>query len=118
MTFGSLGCRPRAQSIPHCHGVLVVAASLNLGWQCRTAAKGKVCSYFLGVQKATFGSLGCQPRSAEREVKARFQLASKRLESDVWQPGLPAAGPIHPSLPWCFGGSSVLERRVAAPNGS
>ena len=23
-TFGSLGCRPRARSVPHCHGVLVL----------------------------------------------------------------------------------------------
>jgi len=24
-------------------------------------------------------------------------------EGDVWQSGLPAAGRIRPSLPWCFG---------------
>ena len=24
-------------------------------------------------------------------------------ESDVWQSGLRSAGPIRPSLPWCFG---------------
>ena len=32
-------------------------------WQRRTAGKGKVCRQFLGVQKATFGTLGCRLRA-------------------------------------------------------
>ena len=41
--------------------------------------------------------------TAERQVKARFEATdSRRSESNVWHSGLPAAGPIRPSLPWCF----------------
>ena len=35
--------------------------------------------------------------STGRQVKARV---SRRSESNVWHYGLPAAGPIRPSLPW------------------
>ena len=31
-------------------------------WQCRTAGQVQVCSYFLSIQKVTFGTLGCRPR--------------------------------------------------------
>ena len=40
--------------------------------------------------------------SAEQQVKARFADSFWRSESNVWHSGLPAAGPIRPSLPWCF----------------
>ena len=40
--------------------------------------------------------------SAERQVKARFEasfnISIVNSESDVWQSGLPVAGPIRPSL--------------------
>ena len=36
-----------------------------------------------------------------------MQLLSRRSESDVWQSGLPGAGPIRPSLPWCFGAAAA-----------
>ena len=37
-----------------------------------------------------------------REATPLELLGSRRSESDVWQSGLRAAGPIRPSLPWCF----------------
>jgi len=71
-TFGSMGCRPRARSVLHCHGVLALrdrpltaavpdeshlqdAAGHFESWECRTAV--------YAVQKATFGSMGCRPRA-------------------------------------------------------
>ena len=42
--------------------------------------------------------VGRQSQGLELE-KARFEAT----ESDVWQFGLRAAGPVRPSLPWCFG---------------
>ena len=47
-------------------------------WQCRKAGKVKVWSWFLGSS-----------------------------ECDVWHYGLPAAGQIRPSLPWCFGAATL-----------
>ena len=32
-----------------------------------------------------------------------LELVLVGSESDVWQFGLRAAGPVRPSLPWCFG---------------
>ena len=55
--------------------------------------------------------------SAERQVKARF--AARRSECDVWQFGLPAAGPIRPSLPWCCGAARrTPPARRSKPLGS
>ena len=80
MTFGSLGYGPQARSVLHCHGVL----ALRGGPWPRAAQDVKV---------------GRQSQGLELE-KARFLGSS---ESDVWQFGLRAAGPVRPSLPWCFG---------------
>ena len=53
--------------------------------------------------------------SAERHVKARFAASFyRRSESDVWHSGLPAAGPIRPSVPSCFGAAAAsLDLRCA-----
>ena len=66
----------------------------------------------LGVQKATFGSLGCRPRARSVPHLAfnfceAIRKDTLRSESDVWHSGLPAAGPIRPSLPWCFGAAAA-----------
>ena len=81
-TFGSMGCRPRARQLGVQKGrqsqglellsrqcrkqrLAVWAAGRGPGsWECRRAGKVKVWSYFLGS-----------------------------AESNVWQYGLPAAGP-------------------------
>ena len=53
--------------------------------------------------------------SAEREVKARFEASFYTVQSDVWQSGLPAAGPIRPSAPLCFGpATSSLDPKCAS----
>ena len=65
----------------------------------------------------TFGSLGYGPR-AQSVLHCHGVLALRhgpwtpawteavqnesRLQEDVWQSGIRAAGPIRPSLPWCF----------------
>ena len=65
--------------------------------------------------------------STETQVKSRFGASfSFSSESNVWQSGLRAAGPIRPSLPWCFSPAtrsldSSLDRSCAdrkpAPGG-
>ena len=42
---------------------------------------------------------GEQIEGLEVDLDCRFEAS---LESDVWHSGLRAAGPIRPSLPWCF----------------
>ena len=46
--------------------------------------------------------------SAERLVKARFVASFLGVQkATFWHSGLPAAGPIRPSLPWCFGAAQA-----------
>ena len=69
----------------------------------------------MSVQKVTFGTLGYGPRAQsvlhchgvlalrQSPWKSRFGLQFLvGSESNVWHSGLRAAGPIRPSLPWCF----------------
>ena len=57
--------------------------------------------------------------SAERQVKARFAASFyRRSESNVWHSGLPAAGPIRPSLPWCFSAAAPSLDLRAVPDES
>ena len=66
--FGSMGCRPRARSVLHCHGVLALRdrpvqeggrmEGLRLAVQ---KAMGLVSRQFR--KKATLGSMGCRPRA-------------------------------------------------------
>ena len=46
----------------------------------------------------------------------RLKLVSRQLrtESNVWHSGLPAAGPIRPSLQWCFSPAGVSCDRSSA----
>ena len=105
--FGALGCRPRARSVLHCPWCFSPAApsldpscarrkpparrSKQFGsWQCRTAGKGKVCSWFLGVQKATFGALGCRPR-ARSALHCHGVLA---LRHRPWTRAVPDESPL------------------------
>ena len=68
-----MGCRPRARSALHCHGVLALR-DRSLSEALLAVLEGvRLVSRILGSS-----------------------------ESDVWQYGLPAAGPIRTSLPWCF----------------
>ena len=43
-----------------------------------------------------------------------LELVSRSSESNVWNHGLPAAGPIRPSLPWCFGAATGSAKRRQA----
>ena len=87
VTFGTLGCRPQARSVLHCHGVLALR-QIPL-----TGAVQDESQLQEDTSKLAVGS-------AEEQAKSRFLITS---EGDVWHSGLPAAGPIHPSLPWWFG---------------
>ena len=59
-------------------------------------------------QKVTFGSLGCWPHARRSkqvgswQCRTGLELFLVSSDSDVWQSGLLAAGPIGPSLPCCF----------------
>ena len=87
-----MGCWPRARSVLHCHVVLALRDS-PLTWS------------FAG--------------SAGRRANGRSRLVSiDSSESNVWQCGLPAAGPIRTSLPWCFGSARPsFERSFAGSAG-
>ena len=65
-TFGSMGCRPRARSALHCHGVLALRER-PLTWSFAGStgrrANGRSETRFKAVQRATFGSMGCWPRA-------------------------------------------------------
>ena len=64
-------------------------------WQCRTAGKGKVWSYFLSLQKATSGTMECQPRArsvlhchcvlALRELKLCQTKATCKTQQAIWK---------------------------------
>ena len=75
-TFGTMGCRPQARSVLHCHGVLALR-DRPLSGALMAAQEG-------GRMKG-------------------LRLVSSQFRSNVWHNGLPAAGPIRTSLPWCFG---------------
>ena len=143
MTFGSLGYGPRAQSVLHCHGVLALRhgteavqnesrlhvwhsglraasperRSLDSTW---TEAVQNESRPQEDTSKVAVGSAETQEKS---RFGASFLVGS---ESDVWQSGIRAAGPIRPSLPWCFSPAtrsldSSLDRsgaeRKPAPGG-
>ena len=70
--FGSMGCRPRARSVLHCHGVLALRdrpvqeggrmEGPRLAVQKATlGSMGLVSRQFR--KKATLGSMGCRPRA-------------------------------------------------------
>ena len=59
-------------------------------WHCRTAGKGKVCSWFLGIQKATFGTMGCRPR-ARSVLHCHGVLA---LRHRPWTRAVPDESPL------------------------
>ena len=52
----------------------------------------------------------------EGKQMERLKLVSRqfRTESNVWHSGLPAAGPIRPSLQWCFSPAGVSCHRSSA----
>ena len=52
--------------------------------------------------------------SAERQAKSRWSWFLGSSECDVWHYGLPAAGQIRPSLPWCFGAATGSSHRSCA----
>ena len=82
-----MGCRPRARSALHCHGVLALRD--------RSLSEA-LLAVLEGVRLVSIGS----------------------SESDVWHYGLPAAGPIRTSLPWCFGPARpVFERSFTGSAG-
>ena len=85
-----MGCRPRARSVLHCHGVLALR-DRSLSEALLAVLEGvRLVSRILGSS-----------------------------ESDVWQYGLPAAGPIRTALPWCFGPARpVFERSFTGSAGS
>ena len=62
---------------------------------------------------------GASPAVQEGGRKEGLRLASRQFrESNVWQYGLPAAGPIRTSLPWCFGSARPsFERSFAGSAG-
>ena len=83
-----MGCRPRARSVLHCHGVLALRDR-------------SLSEALLAVLEG---------------VRLVSRLGSS--ESDVWHYGLPAAGPIRTSLPWCFGPARpVFERSFTGSAG-
>ena len=94
MTFGSLGYGPRAQSVLHCHGVLALRhGPWTPAW---TEAVQNESRPQEDTSKVAVGIAETQEKS---RFGASFLVGS---DSDVWQSGIRAAGPIRPSLPWCF----------------
>ena len=82
-----MGCRPRARSVLHCHGVLALRDQ---------SLSEALLAVLEGVRLVSIGS----------------------SESDVWQYGLPAAGPIRTALPLCFGPARpVFERSFTGSAG-
>ena len=110
MTFGSLGYGPRAQSVLHCHGVLALRhgpwtpawteavqnesrLQEDSSWD-RSCAERKPAPG--GHEQG--GSWQCR-NAGKVKVWSSFLVGSER---NVWHSGLRAAGPVRPSLPWCF----------------
>ena len=89
-----MGCRPRARSALHCHGVLALRDRPLSGALLAVQEGGRM----EGLRLVSIGS----------------------SESNVWHNGLLAAGPIRTSLPWCFGSARPLatfERSFAGSAG-
>ena len=61
-TFGTMGCRPRARSVPHCHGVLALR---HRPWTRAVPDKSH-------LQDA---ASNLEAGSAGRQVKARFEAS-------------------------------------------
>ena len=137
-SIGTKGCRPRARSVLRCHGVLVLRQGLEL--VSRQFRKRRLALWAAGRgPDPSFAAMvfWCYDRilspqlhdesqlqedtgmlavgSAERQAKSRFGAIGSS-ESDVWHChyGLPAARPIRPSLPWCFGAATGSSHRSCA----
>ena len=84
-----MGCRPRARSVLHCHGVLGPArGSLARAVQDESQLQENTSNLEAGSAETAGLNQGLKLVSRQFIQKAAF--------------GLPAAGPICPSLPWCL----------------
>ena len=87
-----MGCRPRARSALHCHGVLALRDRPLSGALLAVQEGGRM----EGLRLVSIGS----------------------SESNVWHNGLLATGSIRTSLPWCFGSARPsFERSFAGSAG-
>ena len=128
-----MGCRPRARSALHCHGVLALRDRPLSGallavqeggrmeglrlvsrqfrkhrWAVWAAGRGPD-PHFTAMICHCILALRDRPLSGalmavqEGGRMEGLRLVSRQFRSDVWQYGLPAAGRIRTSLLWCFG---------------
>ena len=69
-------------------------------WRCEKVLWPELCR-----TKASCKRTRASWQSAARKSRQSqgLELVSTVTSGDVWQSGLPAAGLIRPSLPWCFG---------------
>ena len=116
-----MGCRPRARSALHCHGVLALR-DRSLSEALLAVLEGvRLVSRQFRKRRLALWAAGRGPNPhftamvfwpCETGLWAKLYVLAvlegvrqflRSSESDVWHYGLPAAGPIRTSLPWCFG---------------
>ena len=110
----------------HCHGVLALRRGpLTGAVQDASQLQGDAGKLEAGSAKGSFdrSCAGRKPAARGRRQVGSWQCRKGQglelvslvaSESDVWQCGLPAAGPIRPSLPWCFGAATRSSHRSCA----
>ena len=90
-----MGCRPRARSVLHCHGVWGLRQGPWTRADGRKKQGLKLVSRQFRKQRLAVWAAGRGPDPSFTAMV--FEACDK-----VLGPGLPAAGPIRPSLPWCL----------------
>ena len=83
-------------------------------WPCERVLRPELCRTKASCTRTRASwQLAVQEGTQIQGLKRVFIFSS---ESNVWHHGLPAAGPIRPSLPWCFGPArGSFDRGAAQP---